>query len=128
MSLHYRRIERRRTARATMCMNVLAYGETGQGEKFKYWTRTTSVSAHGGLLELETPLEEGRVFELMNEYNLKKAVVRVVSLRGRKGGPLNAAFEFVRGGESFWSMSFPVAGARPLRRFWAKGDEAGNRN
>jgi len=26
--LHFRRVERRRTARATMCMNLLVYGET----------------------------------------------------------------------------------------------------
>jgi hypothetical protein len=48
--LHFRSIERRRTARAAMCMNVLAYGEKAKGEKFRYWTHTVSVSAHGGML------------------------------------------------------------------------------
>ena len=103
-----------------MCMNVLAYGETPQGEKFKFWTRTTSVSGHGGVLQLDEPLTEGQIFELMNEYNMKKASARVVSLRRSSKGPICAAFEFVKGGERFWSMAFPKAGAKPLRRFLAK--------
>jgi hypothetical protein len=119
MAIHFRSIERRRTARAVMCMNVLAYGET-DGEKFKFWTRTISVSRHGGALELSQPLKPGQLFELMNEYNLKKAWARIVSLRHGRKGQVTAAFEFVNGGESFWSMAFPAAGARPLRRFVAK--------
>lgn len=103
-----------------MCMNVLAYGETAEGEKFKFWTRTTSVSAHGGVLALETVLEAGQVFQLMNEYNMKKARVRIVSLRRGREGKINAAFEFVEGGEKFWSMAFPASGTRPLRRFVSK--------
>ena len=52
--LHYRRIERRRTGRATMCINVLVYGEHVSGEKFRYWTRSIAVSGHGGVVLLET--------------------------------------------------------------------------
>ena len=44
-----------------MCMNVLAYGQTEEGEKFKFWTRTTSVSEHGGVLVLEAALRAGQV-------------------------------------------------------------------
>jgi len=128
MALHFRSIERRRTLRAAMCMNVLAFGETGDGEKFKFWTRTTSVSGHGGVLALEAALEQGQEFELMNEYNMKRAVAKIVSLRCGKDGQVNAAFEFLRGGESFWSMAFPAAGARPVRKFHAKTDEANHRN
>jgi hypothetical protein len=117
MAIHFRSIERRRTARVVLCTNVLAQGEMKDGDKFRFWTRTTSVSGHGGALELETPLPEGQIFELMNEYNLRKASARIVSVRRGKKGPFSAAFEFIRGGESFWSMAFPPAGAKPLRRF-----------
>lgn len=117
MAIHFRSIERRRTARAAMTMNVLAYGQTEDGEKFRFWTHTTSVCAHGGVMSLGTVLEQGQEFELMNEYNLKKAVARVVSVRHGREGRLHAAFEFLRGGESFWSMAFPPAGAKPLRKF-----------
>ena len=120
--LHLRSIERRRTARAAIAMNVLAYGETSEGEKFKFWTRTTSVSAHGGVLVLEAALQAGQVMELRNEYNMRKASARIVSLRRGREGQVNAAFEFLKGGESFWSMVFPASGARPLRTFRAKVD------
>ena len=127
MSIHFRSIERRRTARAAMRMNVLVYGQTEDGERLKFWTRTTSVSAHGGLMVLECALKVGQELELMNEYNLRKASVRILSLRCDREGQLSAAFEFVKGGESFWSMAFPASGARPLRTFRPKVDPgAGN--
>jgi hypothetical protein len=123
--LHFRSIERRRTVRVAMCMNVLAYGETEEGEKFKFWTRTTSVSAHGGVMAVETVLGVGQVFQLMNEYNMRKARARIVSVRRGREGKVNAAFEFVEGGERFWSMSFPASGTRPLRRFVSKPGAGG---
>ena len=103
-------------------MNVLAYGEAGTGEKFKFWTRTVSVSAHGGVMVLDTSLAVGQRFQLMNEYTAKKAQAKVVSVRSGRDGMVHAAFEFVGGGEKFWSMVFPVAGAKPLRRVMGRGE------
>jgi c-di-GMP-binding flagellar brake protein YcgR len=117
--LHFRRVERRRTARATMCMNVLVYGQNTAGEKFRYWTRTLSVSAHGGVLS-EAALDIGQSFHLINEYNGKKASARIVAVRSTKDGQVQASFEFAEGGDHFWSMCFPAAGAKPLRRFVAR--------
>lgn len=114
--LHFRRIERRRTARATMCMNLLVYGETSLGEKFKYWTRSISVSAFGGVL-LDAQLAVGQKFHIVNEYNGKKATARIVAVRSTREGQVHASFEFIEGAEKFWSMSFPAAGAKPMRRF-----------
>lgn len=114
--LHYRSIERRRTARAVMCMNVLVYSEKAEGEKFKCWTHTISVSAHGGMLLEDGALMAGQTFQLMNEYSLRKAECRVVSTMRGRDGVGKVAFEFVSGGENFWSMTFPPSGAKPLRR------------
>lgn len=108
-----------------MCMNVLAYGENEAREKFKFWTRTVSVSAYGGVIVVERLLAVGQVFQLMNEYNSKKAKARVVSVRTLREGEVHAAFEFVEGGEKFWSMVFPAAGARPLRRVVARAVNQG---
>jgi c-di-GMP-binding flagellar brake protein YcgR len=121
--LHFRRIERRRTARATMCMNLLVYGENSQGQKFKYWTRSISVSGFGGVL-LEEQLVVGQVFHIVNEYNGRKAQARIVAVRSTKEGQTHASFEFVEGGEKFWSMSFPAPGAKPMRRFLASVAES----
>ena len=122
--LHYRRIERRRTARVPISINVLVYGEREAGEKFKYWTRTVSVSEHGGAMVVEEALEVGQIFELMNEYNNRKAQAKVVTSRKMRDGQAYAAFEFVEGGEKFWSMVFPAAGAKPLRKLVPRMVEA----
>lgn len=114
--LHYRRVERRRTARASVCMQVLVCEETGAEQKFKFWTRTVSVSAHGGVLLLEVPLEVGQRFQLMNEFNMKTARARIVSVRDVGEKQAHAAFELMANGENFWSMVFPAPGAKPLRR------------
>ena len=118
--LHFRSIERRRTTRSSLTMNVLAYGETEGGEKFKFWTRTTSVAAHGGVIEMDEKLAVGQVFQLFNECNMKKAMARLVAVRGSREGKILGAFEFVECGEKFWSMVFPAPGAKPMRRFVSK--------
>jgi len=123
--LHFRSIERRRTTRSSLTMNVLAYGETESGEKFKFWTRTTSVAAHGGVIELDQELKAGQKFEVFNEYNMKKAVVRLVAVRQSREGGILGAFEFVEHGENFWSMVFPAPGAKPLRKFQSKPGAGG---
>jgi len=122
--LHFRSIERRRTARAALSVNVVAYGEKENGEKFKFWARTVSVSAHGGVMELNAVLDAGQVFSIRNEFNMRKAAGRVVSVRRDKAGQVHAAFEFLEGGEKFWSMVFPAAGAKPLRRLLPRPLEA----
>lgn len=120
--LHFRRIERRRTARATMSMNLLIYCQNHSGEKFRSWTRTVSVSEHGGVL-LESALPMGQMFYIINEYNGKKATATIVGLRNGRDGQVMASFQFAQGGESFWSMAFPASGAKPLRRFTARTTE-----
>jgi hypothetical protein len=123
--MHYRSIERRRTTRSSLTMNVLAYGETKGGEKFKFWTKTTSVAAHGGVIQMDEKLAVGQVFELFNECNMKKAVARVVAVRECREGKILGAFEFVEHGENFWSMVFPAPGAKPMRRFVSKPGAGG---
>jgi len=106
-------------------MNVLAYGEREGGEKFKFWTKTTSVAAHGGVIEMHEKLTVGQVFEVFNEYNTKKAVARLVAVRESREGKILGAFEFIERGENFWSMVFPAPGAKPMRRFVSKPDASG---
>ena len=123
--MHFRSVERRRTTRSSLTMNVLAYGQIEGGEKFKFWTKTTSVAAHGGVIQMEQRLPVGQVFQVMNEYNRKKAVARMVAVRQGREGAILGAFEFVERGDNFWSMVFPAAGARPVRRFVSKPSAGG---
>ena len=122
--LHFRSIERRRTARAAMSMRVVASGERRDGQKFKFWTRTESVSRYGGMMILNDMLDERQEVELLNEFNRKKALIRILSVKRNRDGQVHAAFEFVEGGDNFWGMTFPAAGAKPLRKWTARPAEA----
>jgi len=120
--MHCRSIERRRTARAVVSIQMEVTGVSESNVPFKFATRTISVSQHGGVILLEAPLPVGHRFALMNEFNNRKATCRVVSVRLHKDGKIHGAFELHCPEGNFWSMSFPAAGARPMKRvFVAKG-------
>jgi len=114
--MHCRSIERRRTARAVVSIQMEVTGVTESNAPFKFSTRTISVSQHGGVILLEAPLPVGQKFELENQFNNRKATCRIVSARLSKDGKLHGAFELHCPEGNFWSMSFPAAGARPMKR------------
>jgi len=114
--MHCRSIERRRTARAVVSMQMEVTGVSESNAPFKFSTRTISVSQHGGVILLEALLPVGHRFELLNEFNNRKATCRIVSVRMHKDGKLHGAFELHCPEGNFWSMSFPKAGARPMKR------------
>ena len=114
--MHCRSIERRRTARAVVSMQMEVTGVSEGNEPFKFSTRTISVSQHGGVILLESPLPVGHRFELLNEFNNRKATCRIVAIKLNKDGKVHGAFELHCPEGNFWSMSFPKAGARPMKR------------
>jgi len=114
--LHCRSIERRRTARAVVTIEVVATGLDETKQKFRFLTKTVSVSANGGVIVLEAPLPVGQKFQLSNEFNRKKAACRIVSVRMSREGKLHGAFELMCAESNFWNMAFPAAGARPMKR------------
>jgi hypothetical protein len=115
-NLHCRSIERRRTIRAVVTIHVEVVGLDERKEKFRFLSRTVSVSAHGGVVLLEAPLAVGQGFQMVNEFNKKKAACRIVSVRIGKDSKLHGAFEMVAGEMNFWSMNFPASGSKPMRR------------
>lgn len=114
--MHCRSIERRRTARAVVSIQMEVRGLSETDVPFKFSTRTVSVSQHGGVILLEAPLPVGQQFQMVNEFNNRKAICRVVSVRLGKDGKLHGAFELHCPEGNFWSMTFPAAGARPMKR------------
>ena len=98
--LHCRSIERRRTARAVVTIEMVVTGLDDEKHKFQFLTKTVSVSANGGVILLEAPLPVGQKFHMVNEFNRKKAACRIVSVRSGKEGKMLGAFELsVRGDE-----------------------------
>ena len=114
--LHCRSIERRRTARVVVTIQMVVAGLDEEKHRFQFLTKTTSVSGNGGVILLDVPLPVGQKFQLMNEFNRKKAACRIVSVRSSKDGKLLGAFELLCAESNFWSMAFPASGAKPLRR------------
>jgi len=115
-TLHFRRIDRRRTPRVSVFADLTVQGFTDNNEKFKVQTRSLCVSGHGGLTILDASVAVGQTLLLTNENSRQKAECKVVSIRPGGDGKSIVAFEFVSPSANFWKMCFPASGAKPLRR------------
>lgn len=115
-TLHFRRVERRRTARVTVFADLVVQGISEQNQKFKIRTRSLCVSGHGGQTVLDVPVAVGQTMCLVNDHSGEKAECKVVSVRPGGNAKFIVAFEFLAAPTNFWKMSFPPAGARLLRR------------
>lgn len=115
-TFHFRRCERRRTARLSVFADLTIQGVTARNERFRVQTRTVSVSGHGGLTVLDVPLSIGQTLILVNNRSKQRAECRVVDLRLGRDGKTIVAFEFLAAPANFWKMTFPPAGTRMLRR------------
>jgi c-di-GMP-binding flagellar brake protein YcgR len=115
-TFHFRRVERRRTARVAVFVDLTVQGFNQNNEKFKIQTRSLSVSGHGGLTVLDAAVTVGQKLFLVNEISKQKAECKVVSLRAGNDGKNLVAFEFANPQPNFWKMTFPASGTKPFRR------------
>ena len=115
-TLHFRRVERRRTPRVAVFANLTIQGYDEENEKFRIQARSHSVSGHGGMTILDTPVVLGQTLLVTNESSGQKTECRVVSVRPVADGKHIVAFEFIAPNANFWKMTFPVKGTKPLRR------------
>jgi hypothetical protein len=114
--LHFRSIERRRTARVALSVDLIVHGLDVMDQEFTLKTRTMSVSGHGGLMALDAVVVLGQTLGLLNDNNRKKAECRIVSIRRSRDGKVSVAFEFVGPQKNFWDIAFPATGAKALKR------------
>jgi c-di-GMP-binding flagellar brake protein YcgR len=115
-TLHYRRVERRRTARVALCVELIVQGSTENNGAFKVEARTLSVSGHGGMMVMDPEVAMGQKLVLINMNSGQKAECQVVATKTTRDGKRHIAFEFTSATLNFWKMCFPAAGAKPLRR------------
>jgi hypothetical protein len=113
--LHFRTKERRRTLRVNLTVPLAVHGEM-DGEKFCIHTHSQSISQHGGMMEFNGPVALGQVLKLVNENSNRKAEARVVSVQRKKDGKTYIGVEFSSSEVNFWHMTFPMSGARPIRK------------
>lgn len=115
-TLHFRRVERRRTARVSVFADLTVQGISDQNKKFKVHTRSLSVNGHGGLTVLDVPVSVGQTLLLVNDNSREKAECKVVSIRPGGNGRTIIAFEFITSPANFWKVSFPPAGTKYPRK------------
>lgn len=114
--LHFRCKERRRSLRVNLTVPVAVHGVSDEGEKFCVRTQSSSVSQHGAMLEFNGIITMGQVLHLVNENSNRKADARVVSVTRKRDGKVFVGVEFVSAEINFWHMTFPMPGAKPLRK------------
>ncbi len=115
-TLHFRRIERRRTARVALCVDLIVHGDSESTGKFRVEANTVSVSLHGGMMVLEPEVTIGQKLVLINTNSGQKAECKVVAAKPGRDGKRHVAFEFSSTEINFWKMCFPAAGTKPMRR------------
>ena len=114
--LHFRYRERRRTLRVALSLPVVVHGQNEMGEKFCARAMTRSINQQGALLAMDEPVLAGQELLLVNENTSRSVETRVVYVKRERDGKLSVGLEFVNAETNFWKMTFPVPGARPLRR------------
>jgi hypothetical protein len=114
--LHFRCKERRRTQRVSLTVPLALHGHHEDNQKFCIHVKSNAVSQHGAQLETEHPLVVGQIIVAVNESNARKVEARVASIQRKRDGKTCVGLEFLSPEINFWNMTFPIPGAKPLRR------------
>jgi hypothetical protein len=77
---------------------------------------TRSINKQGALLTMDEMVEQGQPLLIVNENTSRSTEARVAHVRRERDGKLFVGLEFVNPEVNFWMMTFPLPGARPLRR------------
>lgn len=113
---NFRRIDRRRTARVTLTVPLIVRTGLDANYKFRYKTWSRSVSGYGALIEMDPVVSVGQTILMVNEISGQSVEGRVVSVRRDPDWKTYVGIEFTSPNSKFWHMTFPLPGARPLRR------------
>ena len=119
---HYRRVERRRSARVTLAVPLRVDGHELNGEDFILRTHTQTVSQFGCLLPLDAELAPDQTVVLFNENTRQSVQCKVVTTRRNREGKRILGLEFISPHSNFWRMSFCKPGARSLKRQYGGSD------
>src|SRR6516164_8919931 len=115
-TLHFRSVERRRTVRVTLCVELIVQGSSENNGTFKVKARTLSASRHGGMMVMDPEVATGQKLILINMNSRQKDEGQVVATKTARDGKRHISFKFMSAELNFWKMCFPAAGAKPLLR------------
>jgi len=94
-TLHFRSVERRRTVRVTLCVDLIVQGSTENNGAFKIKARTLSVSRHGGMMVMDPEVAMGQKLVLINMNSGEKAECQVVATKTARDGKRHIGFKFM---------------------------------
>ena len=114
--LHFRCKERRRTQRVSLTVPLSVHGQNDDGERFCVHTNSISVSQHGASFEMGQVVVAGQALQLVNENSSRKVECHVVNIHRKRDGKVYIGVEFNATECNFWHMTFPMPGAKPMRR------------
>ena len=98
---------RRRSQRVLLEVAVLIRFDLPGGKQGQAQAFTSSVNAHGGLLECAIRIKTGQKITLVNPRTKKEVGSRVVRSDGSPESSFTIAFEFDLPNTQFWSIAFP---------------------
>jgi hypothetical protein len=98
---------RRRSQRLFIQISVAIEGRLANKTEFSENAHTVVVNAHGALVEMGMPLDQGQRVILRNIRTSEKIASEVKLVTPGESGKFNVALEFVEANPSFWHISFP---------------------
>jgi hypothetical protein len=112
---------RRRSQRVPLQVLMLIRVNMPDGRCIQMQAFTSSVNAHGGLLESPVKLAANQKLLLINPHSGAEAGGRVIRVEGPFSALYEVAFEFDRTAPRFWPIDFPPED-------WALKEEATSDN
>jgi hypothetical protein len=99
----------RRSERVLVDVPLVVRNASEEKQTFREETFTVTISAHGGLMMLGTPVKVGQRIVIMNPKNWDEREAKVASLGQPHAGLAQVAFEFNRPAPEFWALESPPA-------------------
>ncbi|HXX19789.1 MAG TPA: PilZ domain-containing protein [Candidatus Acidoferrum sp.] len=112
--------ERRRSQRVNIAMPVLVRGKRA-GQPFEEQALTISVSAHGCMIRVATPLTRSQEIAIVNVKTAEELPCKVTFLGQKEGGKTEVGLEFSEPSPLFWRIAFPPEDWDPSERKRAGG-------
>ena len=107
--------ERRRSHRVNIAMPVLVRGQKG-AERFEEEAQTISVSAHGCMVRVATPVARAQEISIVNMKTAEELPCTVTFLGQRENGKTEVGVEFGEASPLFWRIAFPPEDWDPSER------------
>ena len=108
------RLCNRRSKRLALQVRVRVYGQGRVKSGFREEVQTLSVSAHGSLVQMATPVEVGQVLVMMNRMTGEEQECRVAFVGPTAQGRAKVGLAFRHPAPHFWQIDFPQV--QPMNR------------